>query len=134
MGFLGTPPSSNKAKGATASVVGAVPENRERRFNTDDLSKQLLRVLQPLHVDSLSLHDGAGELQWLNEGAFGPDEHGVVMDALDVFALDADRQDLQLKLDDDRTALCACARNAEGEVLGMSLAILETRASEEIVA
>ena len=40
-------------------------------------------------MDSLSLHDAAGDLKWFNEGAFGPDEHGVVTDALDVFALDA---------------------------------------------
>ncbi|HWW21009.1 MAG TPA: EAL domain-containing protein [Steroidobacteraceae bacterium] len=133
MGFLDTPPSAKNGANATAS--GSAPaESRERRFNTDDISKQLLRILQPLHVDSLSLHDGAGELLWLNEGAFGPDEHGVVLDALDVFALDADREDLQLKLDDDRTALCACARSGGGEVLGIALTIVETPASEEFAA
>src|SRR5580698_7058456 len=111
MGFLDSPAATKN--GATSSAGGAaLAENHERRFNTDDIAKQLLKILQPLHVDSLSLHDGAGELQWLNEGAFGPDEHGVVLDALDVFALDLDREDLQLKLDDDRTALCSCARSA----------------------
>jgi hypothetical protein len=127
--------SAAKATGVNVSAGGPAPaENREQRFNTEDLSKQLLRILQPLHVDSLSLHDGAGELQWLNEGAFGPDEHGVVLDALDVFALDSDRADLQLKLDDDRTGLCACARSASGEVLGLGLVIVETPASEEFAA
>lgn len=121
--------------GANSSAGGTAPvETRDRRFNTDDISAQLLKILQPLHVDSLSLHDGAGELQWLNEGAFGPDEHGVVLDALDVFALDLDREDLQLKLDDDRTALCSCARSANAEVLGLSLAIVETPASDEFAA
>jgi len=125
MGLLDTS-SAAKGTGAIVSAGDSAPaDSRERRFNTDDISKQLLRILQPLHVDSLSLHDGAGELQWLNEGAFGPDEHGVVLDALDVFALDPDREDLQLKLDDDRTALCACARSAGGEVLGLGLAIVE---------
>jgi EAL domain-containing protein (putative c-di-GMP-specific phosphodiesterase class I) len=104
---------------------------KERRFNTDDVSKQLLRILQPLHVDSLSLHDASGELQWLNEGAFGPDEHGVVTDALDVFALDPSREDLQLRLDNDRSALIACARDAKAELLGIALAIVETPSVEE---
>jgi hypothetical protein len=134
MGLLDTS-SAAKGTGAIVSAGDSAPaDSRERRFNTDDISKQLLRILQPLHVDSLSLHDGAGELQWLNEGAFGPDEHGVVLDALDVFALDPDREDLQLKLDDDRTALCACARSAGGEVLGLGLAIVETPASDEFAA
>jgi EAL domain-containing protein (putative c-di-GMP-specific phosphodiesterase class I) len=128
-------PAVVKASGAKVGAGGAAAaDSKERRFNTEDISKQLLRILQPLHVDSLSLHDGAGELLWLNEGAFGPDEHGVVLDALDVFALDTDREDLQLKLDDDRTALCACARSASGEVLGIALTIVETPASDEFAA
>jgi EAL domain-containing protein (putative c-di-GMP-specific phosphodiesterase class I) len=134
MAYLDTP-AVVKASGANVGAGGSAPaDSKERRFNTDDISKQLLRILQPLHVDSLSLHDGAGELLWLNEGAFGPDEHGVVLDALDVFALDPDREDLQLKLDDDRTALCACARSASGEVLGIALTIVETPASDEFAA
>jgi len=134
MAYLDTP-AATKAGGAKRGAGGSASgEDSERRFNTDDVSAQLLRVLQPLHVDSLSLHNPAGELLWLNEGAFGPDEHGVVLDALDVFALDSDREDLQLKLDDDRSALVACARDAAGEVVGIALAIIETPATEETSA
>src|SRR5579864_9507458 len=134
MGYLDTP-AAVKMDGTKVGAGGhARGEGADRRFNTEDISKQLLRSLQPLHVDSLSLHDGAGELLWLNEGAFGPDEHGVVLDALDVFALDPDRGDLHLKLDDDRTALFACARDASAEVRGIALAIVETPASEEFAA
>ena len=135
MAFLGIS-EAIKASGANMSVDGgpAAGEPAERRFNTEDVSKQLLRILQPLHVDSLSLHDAAGDLLWLNEGVFGPDEHGVVMDALDVFALDTGRGELQLKLDDDRTAMFACARDASKEIRGVALAIVETPASEEFAA
>jgi EAL domain-containing protein (putative c-di-GMP-specific phosphodiesterase class I) len=135
MVFVGTS-EAIKASSANMSVDGgpASSEPRERRFNTEDVSKQLLRTLQPLRVDSLSLHDAAGDLLWLNEGAFGPDEHGAVMDALDVFALDAARGELQLKLDADRTALFACARDANKEVRGVALTIVETPASEEFAA
>jgi EAL domain-containing protein (putative c-di-GMP-specific phosphodiesterase class I) len=113
---------------------GASGEHAARRFNTEDVSTQLLRILHPLHVDSLSLHDAAGGLLWLNEGAFGPDEHGVVLDALDVFALDSTRQDLQLKLDSDRTAVFASARNGGGDVCGIALAIVETPTNEQFAA
>jgi EAL domain-containing protein (putative c-di-GMP-specific phosphodiesterase class I) len=125
-------PFASKASGANAAAGNAVSAQAQaRRFNTDDVSKQLLRILQPLHVDSLSLHDAAGELQWLNDGAFAPDEHGVVTDALDVFALDPSREDLQLRLDDDRSALVACARDAKSELLGIALVIVETPSMEE---
>jgi EAL domain-containing protein (putative c-di-GMP-specific phosphodiesterase class I) len=133
MGFLSS--SAAKAKAALANAGGdASGEVRARRFNTEDVSKQLLRLLQPLQVESLSLHDPAGELLWLNEGAFGPDERGVVLDALDVFSLDTDREDLHLKLDDDRTALCACARDGNGEVRGIALVVIETSASDDLAA
>jgi EAL domain-containing protein (putative c-di-GMP-specific phosphodiesterase class I) len=127
MGFINSLTALAKDRRGNAASA----ENKERRFNTDDVSKQLLRVLQPLTVESLSLHDAAGELLWLNDGAFGPDERGVVLDALDVFALDDDREDVQLKIDDDRTALFACARGADSEVKGIAVAIVETPGEED---
>jgi hypothetical protein len=134
MGYRDTP-AAVKTNGAKPGAGGGAPgESAGRRFDTEEICQQLLRSLQPLRVESLSLHSGTGELLWLNEGTFGPDEHGVVLDALDVFALDSDREDLQLKIDDDRTALFACARDASAEVRGVALVVVATPASEEFAA
>jgi hypothetical protein len=134
MGYRDTP-AAVKTNGAKPGAGSNAPgESAGRRFDTEEIGQQLLRSLQPLRVESLSLHSGAGELLWLNEGTFGPDEHGVVLDALDVFALDSDREDLQLKIDDDRTALFACARDASAEVRGVALVVVATPASEEFAA
>ena len=134
MGYRDTP-AAVKTNGTKPGAGGSAPgESAGRRFDTEEISQQLLRSLQPVRVESLSLHSGAGELLWLNEGTFGPDEHGMVLDALDVFALDSDREDLQLKIDEDRTALFACARDASAEVRGVALVIVATPASEEFAA
>lgn len=86
---------------------------------------RLLRLLSPLRVKSLSLHDAAAEVIWLSEGAFGPDEHAYTLDALDAFTLDASSMQWLRTLDDGRRALFLAARDAEGERRGVALAMLD---------
>src|SRR5579862_8974319 len=105
-----------------------------RRFNTDDISVQLQRALAPLQIESLSLHNALGDLIWRNDGAFGDDEQAMVLDALDMFAIDERREDLRLKLDDDRSALFAIARDTTQVMRGLALVIVETPGSEELSA
>jgi EAL domain-containing protein len=109
-------------------------ETPARRFNTDDISVQLQRALAPLQIESLSLHNALGDLIWRNDGVFGDDEQAMVLDALDMFAIDERREDLRLKLDDDRSALFAIARDTTQVMRGLALVIVETPGSEELSA
>jgi EAL domain-containing protein (putative c-di-GMP-specific phosphodiesterase class I) len=102
------------------------------KLNTEELGQQLLRLLETLRVHSLSLHRSDGELLWLSEGVFGPDEHGYVLDALDVFLLEAGRQHLERRLEDGRRALFLCARTPLGDRCGLALAIVEERSTQAI--
>lgn len=104
----------------------------ERKFNAEQLGQRLLRLLEPLRVQSLSLHNGSGELLWLNEGVFGPDEHGYVLDALDLFANDVERQHLERKIEDGRWAAFLCARTPLGERCGLVMALVDVRSSRAI--
>lgn len=109
-------------------------ETPARRFNTDDISVQLQRAVAPLQIESLSLHNALGDLMWRNDGAFGDDEQAVVLDALDMFAIDERREDLRLKLDDDRSALFSIARDATQVMRGLAVVIVETPHSDELSA
>ncbi|HEX4376335.1 MAG TPA: EAL domain-containing protein [Steroidobacteraceae bacterium] len=109
-------------------------ETPARRFNTDDVSVQLQRAVAPLQIESLSLHNALGDLMWRNDGAFGDDEQAVVLDALDMFAIDERREDLRLKLDDDRSALFSIARDATQVMRGLAVVIVETPQSDELSA
>jgi len=58
--------------------------------------------------------DHEANVLWLSEGALGPDEHGVVVEALEVLAADTSSPCHEKSLEDGRHALvfCRCARRA----------------------
>ena len=80
----------------------------------DDLGRALLLALGPWRAQGFSLHDSAGDTLWLSAGTIGPDEHGFVLAALDVFALEPHRNCIHRKLDDGRRALFLAARDPLG--------------------
>jgi len=43
-------------------------------------------ALPPLRLHSVSLYDEQANVLWLSEGALGPDEHNVVVEAIDALA------------------------------------------------
>ncbi len=96
-----------------------------RRPVPDDLGKALLLALGPWRAQSFSLHDSAGETLWLSAGSIGPDEHGYVLAALDVFTLEPNRGCIHRKLDDGRRALFLAARDPLGGCSGVGFAFIE---------
>jgi EAL domain-containing protein (putative c-di-GMP-specific phosphodiesterase class I) len=96
-----------------------------RRPVPEDLGKALLLALGPWRAQSFSLHDAAGETLWLSAGSMGPDEHGYVLAALDVFTLEPNRGCIHRKLDDGRRALFLAARDPLGGCIGIGFAFIE---------
>ncbi|MGB8694303.1 MAG: EAL domain-containing protein [Steroidobacteraceae bacterium] len=80
---------------------------------------------------ALSLHDSSGETLWLSEGSFGPDEHSVVLAALDVFALEPQRVCIHRKLEDGRRGLFLAARDPLGGCSGLVFAVIEGAVVDE---
>ncbi len=96
-----------------------------RRPVPDDLGRALLLALGPWRAQAFSLHDSAGETLWLSSGSIGPDEHSYVLSALDVFALELQRNCIHRKLDDGRRALFLAARDPLGGCSGVGFALIE---------
>ncbi|HXN10554.1 MAG TPA: EAL domain-containing protein [Steroidobacteraceae bacterium] len=110
----------------------AAPALGPRQFTAEEIGRSLLPLLSSLRLQSLSLHNGTGELLWLSEGVFGPDENGYVLDALDQFAEKNGPPQLERRLDDGRRALFLCARTPLGERCGLACVIAEARSNQGI--
>jgi hypothetical protein len=97
--------------------------------SAEELGQKLLRLLENWRVLSLSLHNSQSELLWLNQGVFGADQQLKVQDALDLFALERERNLIESRVEDGRRSLFLVARNAAGERCGLAYALLTARAS-----
>jgi len=62
-------------------------------------------ALPPLRLHSVSLYDEQANVLWLSEGALGPDEHNVVVEAIDALGSDATVNCYETGLEDGRIAL-----------------------------
>jgi len=102
-----------------------------RRPIPDDLGRALLEVFRTWRPQALSLHDSAGDTLWLSAGSTGPDEHTLVLSALDVFALEPYREHIHRKLEDGRRALFVAARDPLANCIGVVCAFVERSASDE---
>jgi len=70
------------------TAVAVVPAAAAESFTVPSLGQQLREVLPPRRLHSVSLCDHDANVLWLSEGALGPDEHGVIVEALEVLAAD----------------------------------------------
>ncbi|HEY3808839.1 MAG TPA: hypothetical protein VGL50_02785, partial [Steroidobacteraceae bacterium] len=83
------------------------------------LGRRLLKILAPMRVRSLSLHDATGEPLWFSNGdEFSELHRRQVQEAQDAFALDRSLQHLERDLENSR-ALFFCTRTPDGERTGL---------------
>jgi len=98
--------------------------------NDDSLESIGLELREALHtvrIQSLSLHDTEGDVLWLSEGVLGPDEHGVVIEAMRSLSVVPSQCVIERSLDDTRNALLLPARTSAGDVVGLAMLILDAK-------
>lgn len=96
------------------------------------LGRRLLKILAPMRVRSLSLHDATGEPLWFSNGdEFSELHRRQVQEAQDAFALDRSLQHLERDLENAR-ALFFCTRTPDGERTGLAFAVVGTRRRPDI--
>lgn len=115
-------PPYQSAAPAAASDTRATPEA---------LGWQLRAALPPLRLHSVSLYDAAGNVLWLSEGALGPDEHMLLMDALEKLGASRTLESHESVLDDGRAALFLPVRTTAGDVCGVAMILTELRSGAE---
>src|SRR5256885_12941993 len=112
-----TPPAAGSAAPGSAPNEPATPES---------LGWQLRAALPPLRLHSVSLYDEQANVLWLSEGALGPDEHNVVMEAIDVLGSDTSINCYESGLEDGRIALFLPVRAPHGALVGFAMILADT--------
>ena len=105
-------------------LLNDLPRQRLAIASIGDTLKDSLKVPR---LVSLSIHDGDGELLWLSENLLGPDEHTVILEAIDELRASARLAHVQRDMGDGRQATLLAARTAAGGfgalVMAMSMSL-----------
>jgi EAL domain-containing protein (putative c-di-GMP-specific phosphodiesterase class I) len=122
---LSTPIAKPVARGPTPP---AAPESEA--VTAESLGWQLRSALPPMRLHSVSLYNNDADVLWLSEGALGPDEHSVVMEAIEHLKEEKGQLYHELGMEDGRIAIFLGIRGPRGDLAGtvMILADMKTLA------
>ena len=96
-------------------------------ITAESLGWQLRAALPPLRLHSVSLYDKDANVLWLSEGALGPDEHGLVLEAIEVLAADSTQTCHENGLEDGRVAIFLPVRAPKGDLVGLSMILADLK-------
>jgi EAL domain-containing protein (putative c-di-GMP-specific phosphodiesterase class I) len=126
MGKVLQPQNALSARPAAgASAPAAEPTTAEA------LGWQLRSALPPMRLHSVSIYDSQGNVLWLSEGALGPDEHGLVVDALETMAAASSKSCCENRLEDGRVAVFLAVRAPQGHLVGLAMVLADLKSSGE---
>jgi EAL domain-containing protein (putative c-di-GMP-specific phosphodiesterase class I) len=95
--------------------------------SVDSLGRQLREVLPSRRLHSVSLCDHEANVLWLSEGALGPDEHTVVVEALEALAGDPSLPCHEAGLEDGRLAVFLPVRAPTGALVGIAMILADSK-------
>ena len=87
----------------------------------ESLGQQLRQALPTRRLHSVSLCDHEADVLWLSEGALGPDEHVLVVEALEVLATDTSLSTHEMGTEDGRLALFLPVRTPTADLVGIAM-------------
>jgi EAL domain-containing protein (putative c-di-GMP-specific phosphodiesterase class I) len=93
----------------------------------ESLGWQLRAALPPLRLHSVSICDEQANVLWLSEGALGPDEHNVVVEAVDALGSDTSLNCYETGLEDGRVALFLPVRSPQGGLVGLAMILADIK-------
>lgn len=91
------------------------------------LGRQLREVLPARRLQSVSLCDHEANVLWLSEGALGPDEHGLVMEAIEVLTADPSIPCHETAVEDGRLAVFLPVRAPTGSLVGVAMILADSK-------
>jgi EAL domain-containing protein (putative c-di-GMP-specific phosphodiesterase class I) len=103
------------------------PETEAPGEQVDLLGAQLLSLLSPLRLHSVSIFDADSDVQWLSQGALGPDEQSVVEEAVVTLAAATTRAHLEASLSDGRAALFLAVRTPRATLAGLVMVLMDAK-------
>jgi EAL domain-containing protein (putative c-di-GMP-specific phosphodiesterase class I) len=93
----------------------------------ETLGTQVLSLLPTLRMHSVSLFNGNGDVQWLSQGALGPDEQSVVETAIATLTATTTRAHFDATLADNRAALILAVRTPRAQLAGLVMVLMDAK-------
>ena len=126
MGKVLPPQNALSARPSTATqAASAEPASAEA------LGWQLRAALPPIRLHSVSIYDSQANVLWLSEGALGPDEHSIVLEALETLNRDSGKSCCEHGLEDGRIAAFLAVRAPQGHLVGVAMVLADFKSSGE---
>jgi len=117
-----------KATAARSPALKPVPAPADSGPATiASLGRQLREVLPARRLQSVSLCDAEGNVLWLSEGALGPDENSLIVEALVHLAEDPSLPCYEMGVEDGRLALFLPVRAPAGALLGAAMILADSK-------
>jgi EAL domain-containing protein (putative c-di-GMP-specific phosphodiesterase class I) len=91
------------------------------------IGEALKQALSGNRLQSISLHDERGDVLWLDEGALGPDEHNMVVEAVAALNEGTDLAYVYQSIGDGRAAAFLPARSPLNDLLGIAMIIADAK-------
>lgn len=111
---------------APAGSAAATPAPNEP-VTAESLGWQLKAALPPMRLHSVSLYDEEANVLWLSEGALGPDEHNVVVEAIDALGTDTPLTCYESGMEDGRIAIFLPVRAPHGALVGLAMILADVK-------
>jgi EAL domain-containing protein (putative c-di-GMP-specific phosphodiesterase class I) len=103
------------------------PQTEAPGETAETLGAQVLSLLPTLRMHSVSLFDGKGNVQWLSQGALGPDEQSVVEEAIATLTATTTRAHFEATLADNRAALFLAVRTPRAQLAGLIMVLMDAK-------
>ncbi|HEY6923509.1 MAG TPA: EAL domain-containing protein [Steroidobacteraceae bacterium] len=113
------PPANTPAASAAPAATEPV--------TAESMGWQLRAALPPLRLHSVSLYDEQANVLWLSEGALGPDEHNLVLEAMDTLSNDRSMPCYENGLEDGRVAIFLPVRAPQGDLVGVAMILADLK-------
>jgi EAL domain-containing protein (putative c-di-GMP-specific phosphodiesterase class I) len=109
-----------------AAGPAAVPASNEPA-TAESLGWQLRAALPPMRLHSVSIWDEQGNNLWLSEGALGPDEHNVVLEAVEALSSDAASNCYETGIEYGPAAIFLPVRSPVGGLVGLAMILADIK-------
>ena len=91
------------------------------------IGEALKQAIVGNRLQSISLHDERGDVLWLDEGALGPDEHNLVVEAAAELQAGPEKSYVFQVIGDGRAAAFLPARSPLNDLLGLAMIIADAK-------
>ncbi len=121
--------SSDSTSAAAAPAVRTPVDSAPA--TVESLGRQLKDALALRRMQSISVWDAECNVQWLNEGALGPDEHTLVLEGFEQLRGDRSLLSQESGLEDGRYALFLPVRAPSGDAVGLVMVLTDVKSMGE---